>query len=73
MGESSRILPLPPDGGYGWVIVASSFLGNALVDGMCSAFGVFLPLFLDHFHGASVAKVALAGSLMPCLFLATGE
>ena len=66
-------MPLPPDGGYGWVIVAVSFLGNALVDGLCSTFGVFLPYFLVSFPGASVGKTALAGSLMPCLFMTAGR
>ena len=69
---TERLLPLPPDGGYGWVIVIASFLGNALVDGMCSLFGVFLPYFLNHFPAVSVGKMALAGSLMPCLFMTTG-
>ena len=54
------------------MIVAVSFLGNALVDGLCSTFGVFLPYFLASFPGTSVGKTALAGSLMPCLFMTAG-
>ena len=65
-------VPLPPDGGWGWVIVFASFLSNALVDGLCSTFGVFLPEFLNYFQ-ESKGKTALAGSLLPGFFLMSGE
>jgi MFS family permease len=67
----SKYLPIPPDGGWGWVIVFASFLSNGIVDGMCSTFGIFMPRFVDYFDG-SQAKTALAGSLLPGLFLMSG-
>ena len=31
--EDQEDVPLPPDGGWGWVIVISSFLCNLILDG----------------------------------------
>lgn len=38
-------LPIPPDGEYGWVIVAAAFICNLIVDGICNAFGLFFNFF----------------------------
>lgn len=63
--------PLPPDGGWGWVVVAASLLCNILVDGVCFTFGIFYVEFLDYF-GESKAKTAWVGSLVPGMYLAAG-
>lgn len=69
--KPANYLALPPDGGFGWVIVAASFLINGLVDGLAAIFGVYQPEFLAWF-GASRGKTALAGSLMAGTFLISG-
>lgn len=56
--------PLPPDGGYGWVITAAAFFNHVIVDGFAFTFGVFYPRMLESFSDASEAAIALVGSLM---------
>ncbi|CAB3398406.1 unnamed protein product [Caenorhabditis bovis] len=42
---------IPPDGGYGWVIVAASFLLNAIFDGVIYTQGkVFAPAWKESFN-----------------------
>ncbi|CAD5118412.1 DgyrCDS7122 [Dimorphilus gyrociliatus] len=66
-----KALPVPPDGGWGWVIVIASHIINIIVDGVCFTFGLFLREFQEHFN-ASFAKTALIGSLIPGLYLGIG-
>ena len=42
-GALEVLLPTPPDGGYGWIIVISSLVANMIVDGITYTFGIFLP------------------------------
>lgn len=65
-------LPVPPDGGWGWVIVAVSFVCCAVVDGLCSVFGVLLPDLVIYFEETS-SKVSLAGSVLAGGFLLSGN
>lgn len=37
------LLVVPPDGGYGWVIMVASFLCNAIVDGTMYSFAIYIP------------------------------
>ena len=37
-----------PDGGWGWVVVLSSFILNCVLDGICNSFGIIMdPLVKD--------------------------
>ncbi|XP_029177418.1 monocarboxylate transporter 7 isoform X3 [Nylanderia fulva] len=62
---------VPPDGGWGWVIVAASFMCNFFVDGIIFSFGVFLNDIADAFS-VSKARVALVGSLQTGFYLMVG-
>ncbi|KAK2589234.1 hypothetical protein KPH14_002036 [Odynerus spinipes] len=62
---------VPPDGGWGWVIVAASFLCNLFVDGIIFSFGVFLNDIAKAFD-VSHASVALVGSLQTGFYLMAG-
>jgi hypothetical protein len=42
--DINDLVPRPPDGGYGWVIVACVFMCNFVFDGCCYGFGFILPL-----------------------------
>ena len=33
--DDTTLAPVPPDGGYGWVIMIASFFCNVIVDGVC--------------------------------------
>ena len=64
-------IPTPPDGGWGWVVVASSFMCFVIVDGLGYSFGVLLPLWVDVFQ-ESRGKVSLIGSLLNGMYLCAG-
>ena len=68
----AKFLAIPPDGGWGWVIVFASFIICGLVDGLAAIFGVFQPEFLKAFK-ASRGETALAGSLMAGCFMISGK
>ncbi|XP_033759184.1 monocarboxylate transporter 12-like [Pecten maximus] len=63
--------PIPPDGGWGWVITFSSFMVSFLVDGVCFTFGIFFPEFLRHF-GESKGKTQILGSVLNGAYLSLG-
>ena len=67
----SNLIPTPPDGGWGWVIVASSLVCNIIVDGIGYSFGIFLPEFV-RFFDAPRSKVSLIGSLLCGTYLCAG-
>ncbi len=51
-GDDTPVLPTPPDGGWGWVIVFGSFMAHVITDGVSFSFGVLLNEFLTCFgHG----------------------
>ncbi|CAD5217559.1 unnamed protein product [Bursaphelenchus okinawaensis] len=56
-------LPVPPDGGYGWVVVAASFFNNLVVDGIANSFGPFMGAYEKEFK-ASKALTSFIGSLL---------
>ncbi|CAK9813728.1 Monocarboxylate transporter 12 [Anthophora quadrimaculata] len=62
---------VPPDGGWGWMIVAASFMCNLFVDGIIFSFGVFLNDISAAF-AVSKARVALVGSLQSGFYLMAG-
>lgn len=62
---------VPPDGGWGWVIVAASFMCNLVVDGIIFSFGVFLVEIAESLQ-VSKAQVSLVGALQSGFYLLTG-
>ncbi|KAM3725687.1 Monocarboxylate transporter [Dirofilaria immitis] len=65
------VLPIPPDGGYGWVIVFAAFMSNFVVDGIANSFGAFMSIYQNYFN-ASKALVSLIGSLLIGCYLLIG-
>ena len=63
---------VPPDGGWGWVIVGASFMCNAIVDGFIFSFGILLLPLIDEF-GESKSKTAWIGSILSGFYLIAGE
>ncbi|XP_041373528.1 monocarboxylate transporter 14-like [Gigantopelta aegis] len=69
--DYTNYIPTPPDGGYGWVIVACSLVNNIIVDGIGYSFGVFLLEFVEYFKEPK-SKVAFVGSLLCGTYLTAG-
>lgn len=64
-------LPVPPDGGYGWVIVIAAFISNFIVDGISNSFGPFMASYQETFK-ASKAATSFIGSLLIGSYLLSG-
>lgn len=73
-GISSKSLESnpPPNGGYGWVVVAASFIIHLLVLGNIYSFGVLFPIYIDVFH-QSQGAVAWVGSISAGLMTGLGS
>ena len=63
---------VPPDGGWGWVIMFASFMLNLILDGVCFSFGIFLLEFLE-FYQESKGKTAWVGSVLNGMYLSIGK
>jgi len=63
--EERKEVDEPPDGGYGWVCVACTFIINAHTWGINSSYGIFLAFYLDnnYYPGATILEFALVGGL----------
>lgn len=70
VAEDAEVV-VPPDGGWGWVVVAASFACNMVVDGIIFSFGMFIPKIASTFNSSS-AEITLVGSLMSGFYLMTG-
>ncbi|KAL8616129.1 hypothetical protein ACOMHN_066616 [Nucella lapillus] len=70
-GTLELVMPKPPDGGWGWVIVGASLMANIIVDGITYTFGIFLPRFAEAFNEPK-GTIALAGSLQVGTYLCVG-
>ncbi|KAE8749853.1 hypothetical protein FOCC_FOCC003321 [Frankliniella occidentalis] len=62
---------LPPDGGYGWVVVAACFAMNLIIDGAIYTFGYYQKNIQEDFAKDSAA-VALLASLCSGFYYVAG-
>ena len=65
-------LPVPPDGGWGWMVVIGSFMIHVIADGIVYSFGIFYMEFLDYYKGGK-GETAWVGSLVPGVTLTVGK
>jgi len=69
--EVEEIVPLPPDGGWGWVVVFASFMCNMILDGIAYTFGVLLTPLVNHFD-SDKGTVSWVGSLLCGMYMLSG-
>jgi len=69
--EEELVLPSPPDGGWGWVVCAASFLCNMILDGIAYSFGVLLTPLCRYFN-SDAGTVSWVGSLLCGVYLMSG-
>lgn len=63
---------VPPDGGWGWLVLAGSMLVNILVPGTVKSFGVLFVEFLEAFE-ASPSTAAWIPALCYFLYSSLGK
>ena len=58
-GEPLDLLPKPPDGGWGWMVVLGCVIGHMLMVGLARGFGIIFVVLLEKFEttGAAAAWV----------------
>ncbi|XP_064638129.1 monocarboxylate transporter 12-B-like [Lineus longissimus] len=64
-------IPVPPDGGWGWVVVFASFMIHVIADGIVYSFGIFYVEFLEYFESGK-GDTAWIASLMVGITFVTG-
>ncbi|XP_034102187.1 uncharacterized protein LOC117566752 [Drosophila albomicans] len=68
-GMAFIYMSIPPDGGYGWLVLVLSFLAQLIVDGIVFSIGILLPYISEEFNVSS-AQVILVGSIqIGCYFM----
>lgn len=66
------LITVPPDGGWGWVVVFGAFFSFLIVDGMFYSFGVFLEKMSQDLN-CSKSKVSLATAIITGVFCLSGN
>uniref|UniRef100_A0A8R1DWE0 MFS domain-containing protein n=1 Tax=Caenorhabditis japonica TaxID=281687 RepID=A0A8R1DWE0_CAEJA len=68
---SGKLVPLPPDGGWGWVVVLGSFFVHVFADGFVYSFGVLVETLMLEFNANNTTS-SLIISLLTGLTLGSG-
>lgn len=58
----------PPDGGWGWAVVFSSFMIHVIADGVTYTFGIFYTEFLKHFQDSKGATAWITSIMVGTTF-----
>lgn len=70
-GVTENFVVIPPDGGWGWMVVLGSFFSFMIIDGIICTFGIFLKDMSESFD-AKKSHVSLAGAIMTGFFCLSG-
>lgn len=68
----SLALIVPPDGGWGWVVVFAAFYCNVVVDGIIYSFGMLMSDMAKEFNETE-SKITIVGSLLNGFYLIAGN
>lgn len=69
---ASLAIVVPPDGGWGWVVVFAAFYCNVVVDGIIYSFGMLMQDMVISF-GETESKVTIVGSVLSGFYLIAGN
>ncbi|RCN53273.1 transporter, major facilitator family protein [Ancylostoma caninum] len=68
---SSRLVPVIPDGGWGWAVVVGSFFIHVIADGFVYSFGVLVEILMQEFDSDNTLA-SLIISILTGLTLGSG-
>lgn len=71
--ERDLSVPLPPDGGWGWMVVLGSFIIHIIADGMAYSFGVVVVALLNDFEDVGREEMGIIGAIMVGLTMGVGK
>ena len=71
-GDEEEVVPVAPDGGWGWVVVLAGFMVHFLLDGINYTFGIMLPPIVEDFN-SEPETVVWAGSLLIGVNMLSGQ
>ncbi|CAO1392089.1 unnamed protein product [Diamesa serratosioi] len=69
--ELEEVKIVPPDGGWGWIVVFASFMIHIVTDGVTYTLGIFYVEFLDYFKSGK-AETAWIASILVGVTLCSG-
>lgn len=69
---SKNLVVIPPDGGWGWVVVVAAFISYFMTEGVICGFGIFLSEMALAFN-CNLSQVSLIGAIMTGCFCFSGE
>ncbi|XP_055388096.1 uncharacterized protein LOC129616474 [Condylostylus longicornis] len=69
--KDEAVVTIPPDAGWAWIVMISSFLCNIVVDGIVFSSGA-IQMYIVNDFGASQGYVALVSSLLSGFYLIAG-
>lgn len=62
---------IAPDGGYGWVIVAASFLSSFMIDGVLFSYANFMTVLQKELH-VSLTEISIIPSVSMGVYMMFG-
>lgn len=71
-GDVVTYITVPPDGGWGWVVVAVAMYANMLVDGSMMCYDLFKN-DIQHTLGCSSTEILLPNSIVTGVYLLSGK
>lgn len=69
---SKNLVVIPPDGGWGWIVVMAAFTSFFMAEGVICTFGIFLREMSESFN-CKMSKVSLIGAIMTGCFCFSGK
>lgn len=70
--SNKNLVVIPPDGGWGWLVVLAAFISYFMAEGVICGFGIFLQEMADAFH-CKLSQVSLIGAIMTGCFCFSGN